>query len=361
LSGIAKGVGKMKVLVTGHRGYIGTVLTRMFTDAGHEVVGLDCDYYRGCDFGDGLTPVKSIVKDLRDLEMRDLQGFDAVVHLAALSNDPVGDLNPECTYGINLRGTVELARLAKEAGVPRFLFSSSCSLYGAASPEDVLDETAASRPVTPYAISKVRSEEAISKLADGSFSPTYLRNSTAYGASPRLRADLVINNLVGHAYLTGKVLIKSDGTPWRPVVHIEDISQAFLAVLAAPRDKVHDQAFNVGRNEENYQIRELAEMVADTVQGSRVEYSPDGAPDTRCYRVNCSKITRVLPEFKPAWTARRGVEQLYAAYLENHLTGQDFENKYVRIRRIKGLLASGRLDAELRWRQTELQHTTSLR
>jgi nucleoside-diphosphate-sugar epimerase len=342
----------MNVLVTGHAGYIGAVLVPMLLEAKHEVTGLDTDFFAGCDFNGGLADVPAIHKDLRDVTATDLKGFDAVIHLAALSNDPLSDLNPECTYEINHRASVRLAQLAKIASVPRFLFSSSCSLYGLSAGADFLTEDASFNPVTPYGESKVLVERDVSRLADENFSPTYLRNSTAYGVSPRLRADLVVNNLVGFASTTGEVLIASDGTPWRPLVHVEDICRAFLATLHAPRELVHNQAFNVGQTKENYQIRDIAAMVEEIVPGSRVKYAEGGGPDLRCYRVNCDKIARILPEFRPQWTVRRGTEQLYAAYKEHGLTVEEFTGtRYIRIKHLRSLLASSRLDPTLRWLQ----------
>ena len=340
----------MKVLVTGHTGYIGAVLVPMLLRAKHEVIGLDTDFFAGCDLYDGCVMVPSIKKDLRDVSVSDLHGFDAVIHLAALSNDPLSDLKPECTYEINHRASVRLAELAKMAGVPRFLFSSSCSLYGLAAGADFLTEGASFNPVTPYGESKVLVERDVSSLADENFSPTYLRNSTAYGVSPRLRADLVVNNLVGFAFTTGEVLIASDGTPWRPLVHVEDIARAFIAVLRAPRELVHNEAFNIGRTEENYQIRDLAAMVQEIVPGSRVKYAEGGGPDLRCYRVNGDKIARTLPAFRPQWTVRRGIEQLYDAYKRQGITAEQFMGpRYTRIKHIKKLQSEGRLGATLRW------------
>lgn len=339
----------MRILVTGHKGYIGTVMVPMLLERGHEVVGLDSDLYERCNFGDLNSEVPFIRKDVRDVEIYDLEGFDAVVHLAGLSNDPLGDLNPDLTYEINYMASLNLARLAKTAGIRRFVFSSSCSNYGA-SGENMIDEGAEFKPVTPYGRSKVLVERDVSKLADSKFSPTFLRNATAYGLSPRLRFDLVLNNLVAWAFTTGQVHLKSDGTPWRPIVHIEDISLACIAVLNAPIELVHNEAFNVGITEENYQIRELAEIVKETVPGSQVDFAEGAGPDKRCYRVDCGKLERTLPEYKPLWTARRGAKQLYEAYQKIGLRLEDFEGpRYRRIDHIKELISNGNLSTDLRW------------
>jgi len=340
----------MRVLVTGHKGYIGVVLVPMLIEAGMEVVGLDSNLYEGCDFGTPEAgPMREIRMDVRDVQTSDLRGFDAVIHLAALSNDPTGDLNPKCTYDINYVASARLALWAREAGVERFLFSSSCSLYGAAGDEP-LTETAEFNPVTPYGRSKILAEQEISHLATDTFSPTFLRNATAYGFSSALRGDLVVNNLVGYALTTGEVLIKSDGLPWRPLVHIQDIAGAFLAILQSPRETVHNQAFNVGQTAENYQVRDVARIVSEFVPDSRVTFMDGGQPDKRNYRVNCDKLAQAVPGFQPQWTVRAGVQELYDAYRTFGLTLDDLTGaRLQRVQRIVSLQAEGRLDASLRW------------
>ncbi len=340
----------MRVLVTGHKGYIGSCLVPMLLSEGFEVCGLDSDLFRECTFEGTLSEIPELIKDVRDVAEADLEGYDAIIHLAALSNDPLGDYDPSLTDEINAQASIRVARLARKVGVRRFVFASSCSNYGAAG-DNFLDETATFNPVTPYGESKVNVERAVSALAGADFSPTFLRASTAYGLSPRIRFDLVVNNLTAWAFTTGRVYLKSDGTPWRPIVHVEDIARAYVAVLKAPEELIHNQAFNVGTTTENYQVRELAEMVESIVPGCRVEFAPDAGPDKRCYRVDCNRIARTLHGFKPQWTARRGVEQLYESFKRVGLKLEDFEGeRFKRIAHIKRLISTEALDSKLRWR-----------
>lgn len=322
----------------------------MLLDEGFEVVGMDTDLYRSCTYGEQPPEIPQIVKDVRDITTNDVAGFDAIVHLAGLSNDPLGNINPDLTYDINHHASVRTAEAARSAGVRRFIFASSCSMYGKAG-DDPLDETADFNPVTPYAKSKVYVERDVSQMADDNFSPVFMRNATAYGVSPRIRFDLVINNLVAWALTTGRILMKSDGTPWRPLVHIEDLSQAVICALKAPQESIHNLAVNVGSNEENYQMRDLAKLVKETVPNCEIEYADDAGPDTRSYRVNFDKIHKVFPEFQLRWTARKGVEQCYESYLKHGLGKDDYEGiKYKRVAHIKNLIAEHKLDENLRWK-----------
>lgn len=339
----------MRVLVTGHHGYIGSVLTPLVAEAGHEVTGLDAYLYRGCDLGPPLDWAPALDRDVRDVMVEELAGFDAVVHLAALSNDPIGDLNPALTYDINLDGSVDLARRAKEAGVSRFVFASSCSMYGAASGDDLVGEDAPLRPLTAYAESKVRAEEALFELGDADFAPISMRNATAYGVSPRLRLDIVLNNLVGWAHTTGAINLQSDGTAWRPLVHIRDIAAAAIALLEAPLKVIGGQAFNIGTAEQNYRIRDLAEVVREVMPDCEVTFAEGAGTDPRSYRVDFGKLERTFPELELRWTARHGAVELVDAYREAGLTRAQFEgDRFVRLRRLRRLLDAGHLDDDLR-------------
>lgn len=341
----------MKVLITGHKGFIGTIMVPLLQSFGHTVRGIDSDLYRNSTYGKPPSmPDEEIIKDVRDIETSDIEGVDAIVPLAALSNDVLGDLNPEVTYEINHQAIVRLAEMAKDLGIQRFIFASSCSMYGAAGGHAPLDESASFNPVTAYAKSKVFVERDVSQMASDDFSPTFMRNATAYGMSPRIRFDVVLNNLSAWAYTTGHVHMKSDGTPWRPVVHIEDISRAVAAVIAAPREAVHNQAFNVGRNSENYQIKDLARFVKETIPGCEVSFAEGAGPDTRNYQVSFNKYESTFPDFALKWDARSGAESIYEAYRSIGLNKDEYEGpRYKRIAQLKSLMASGQLDQSMRW------------
>lgn len=340
----------MRVLVTGHHGYIGSVLAPMVREAGHDVVGLDTFLYRGCDFGQAAEFEPALAREIRDVGPRELESFDAVVHLAALSNDPIGDLNEHWTYEINRDGTIALARAAKEAGVRRFVFASSCSMYGAAGDGASLDESAPLSPLTAYAESKVSAEGALRELAGDGFTPVSMRNATVYGVSPRLRLDIVLNNLVAWAHTTGAIRLQSDGSSWRPLVHVRDLSQATLALLEAPEDVVRGEAFNIGSSEQNYRIRELAEIVNRRLPECEITYAEGASTDPRSYRVDFSKFASAFPDCRFEWSAERGADELVRAYEDHGLTVDDLEgDRYIRLNRLRRLLSERALDSDLRW------------
>jgi nucleoside-diphosphate-sugar epimerase len=338
----------MRILVTGHLGYIGAVLAPILADGGHDVAGFDADLYRGCDFGPEPSGVAGRIGDVRDVRAADLAGFDAIVHLAALSNDPLGSLDPALTLDVNAEGTLSLARAAREAGVRRFIFASSCSMYGASGTDDALDESAPLRPLTAYAESKVLAEEGLFALAGADFTPVSMRNATVFGASPRLRLDIVLNNLAAWAHTTGRIRLLSDGTAWRPLVHVRDVAKTALALLDAPEDRVRGEAFNVGSDAQNYLVRDLAQIVSQ-VTGCEVEMAEGSSADDRSYRVDFSKLRAAFPELSLDWDAERGAQELAHAYRTVGLTLAEFEGeRYVRLRRLESLLEANELSSDLR-------------
>jgi nucleoside-diphosphate-sugar epimerase len=340
----------MRVLITGSDGYIGSLLAPMVRDAGHEVRGIDTCLFEGCSLGPEPNAVPTRRLDVRDVDVTDLNGFDVLIHLAAISNDPLGHLDPARTYEINHHASVRLGRLAKRAGIERFVFASSCSLYGASSPDALLAESAPFNPITPYGESKVLAERDLASLADDDFSPVFLRNATVYGHSPRLRLDLVVNDLVANAVAMRKIVIKSDGTPWRPLVHIEDVAGAALAAIESSREAIHNEAFNVGRTQENYQVRDIAAIVSQAVPDCDIVYADGGGPDTRCYRVDFSKAEKRLPGFHPRWRLIEGVRELAGSYRDDGLVPGDLaSDRFIRLSRIQALLRKGRLGPDLRW------------
>ncbi|MFD5258389.1 NAD-dependent epimerase/dehydratase family protein [Streptomyces bobili] len=341
----------MRVLLTGHQGYLGTVMAPVLTAAGHEVVGLDSGLFADCVLGPAPDDPQGHRVDLRDVTAEHVAGVDAVIHLAALSNDPLGSLAPNLTYDINHHASVRLARLARDAGARRFLYASTCSVYGAAGGDGLVAEDAPLRPVTPYAESKVRVEDDLHALADGDFTPVYMRNATAFGYSPRLRADIVLNNLVGHALLSGEVLVLSDGTPWRPLVHAADIARAFTAALTAPREAVHDRAFNIGSEVNNVTVAEIAEQVAEAVSGAKVVITGENGADPRSYRVDFARFRAAIPGFDCEWTVKRGALELADAYREHGLTQEDFERRFTRLAVLRAASDAGAVDDTLRWRR----------
>jgi nucleoside-diphosphate-sugar epimerase len=343
-----KGTKGMNILVTGHEGYIGTILVPKLLRNGHRVTGMDSELFNRCTFDDGITEVPNIRKDIRDVTTADLRGFDVVLHLAGLSNDPLGNFKPELTDEINNVAAVRLGEMSKSAGVRRFVFSSSCSNYGVAG-DNYNDETSPLSPYTPYAKAKVDAEKGLAPLSDDNFSVILLRNATVYGHSPRIRWDLVLNNLTAWAATTGEILLKSDGTPWRGIVHVEDVADAFVAVTEAPLELVHNEVFNVGSSSENYRVRELAEIVASTVPGSKIAFAPDAKPDPRCYRVNCDKLPRIVKTYRAKWTAKAAAKQIYDAIRRIGLTKEDFEGaRFARLAHLKKLMADGVVDQTYR-------------
>ncbi len=340
-----------KIIVTGHSGFIGSLMVPLLLEKGYEVVGIDTKYFgKDCEFYPPQNGFTEIIKDTRKIEEKDLEGAYAICHLAALSNDPLGDLDEQLTYDINHLASVEIAKLAKKVGVEKYIYSSSCSLYGIADGDTALDETAQFNPVTAYAKSKVYSERDIVPMATDDFSVTFMRNATAYGISPKLRLDLVVNNLVGWAITTGQIKIMSDGTPWRPLVHAEDIARAFIAVIEAPKEVVNRQSYNVGQSAENFQIKDIAKMVGEVVPGCSVVITGEHGSDSRSYRVNFDKIARELPNFKPQWTLKKGIEEVYEAYKKYGMDSDKFNGRYfIRLKQLQYHIENNHLNEKLFW------------